>query len=49
MYAELARLRQSMNAVPHVEPDGSEAFPYDERPERQHGATVVGRHALSEG
>ncbi len=49
MYAELARLRQSMNAVPHVEPDGSEAFPDDERPERQRGATVVGRHALSEG
>src|SRR3954454_10755725 len=27
MYWELARLRQSMNAVPHVEPTGAEAFP----------------------
>ncbi len=27
MYEELAELRQSMNAVPHVEPDGSEVFP----------------------
>lgn len=26
MYEELAELRQSMNAVPHVEPDGSEVF-----------------------
>src|SRR4051794_27544350 len=27
MYWELARLRQSMNAVPHVEPTGAEVFP----------------------
>jgi hypothetical protein len=26
MYEELAELRQAMNAVPHVEPDGSEVF-----------------------
>jgi hypothetical protein len=27
MYGELATLRQRMNAVPHVEPTGAEAFP----------------------
>ena len=27
MYAELAKLRQRMNAVPHVEPTGAETFP----------------------
>jgi hypothetical protein len=50
MYAELAQLRQSMNAVPHVEPDGSEVFPDDDRrPEQQRRATVVGRRAVPEG
>ncbi|WP_222262817.1 catalase family protein [Modestobacter marinus] len=50
MYAELAQLRQSMNAVPHVEPDGSEVFPDDARgPEQQRRATVVGRRAVPEG
>ncbi len=50
MYAELAQLRQSMNAVPHVEPDGSEVFPDDDRqPERQRRATVVDSRAVSEG
>lgn len=27
MYWELRRLRQTMNATPHIEPDGSEVFP----------------------
>jgi hypothetical protein len=27
MYAELARLRQAMNQVQHVEPTGEEQFP----------------------
>jgi hypothetical protein len=29
MYWELARLRQSMNQVAHVEPTGTEVFPAD--------------------
>jgi len=33
MYGELATLRQRMNAVPHVEPTGAEAFPDAASPE----------------
>jgi hypothetical protein len=50
MYAELADLRQSMNAVPHVEPDGSEVFPDDGRPgEQPWHAERVGARAASDG
>ena len=50
MYAELAQLRQSMNAVPHVEPDGSEVFPDDgRRPEHRRRAPVVGSRPVPEG
>ncbi|PWW24210.1 hypothetical protein JD79_03388 [Geodermatophilus normandii] len=44
MYEELAELRQSMNAVPHVEPDGSETFPDGDRaprPPRRPAASSV--------
>ena len=30
IYTQLARLRQSMNREPHIEPDGSERFPGDQ-------------------
>jgi hypothetical protein len=50
MYAELADLRQSMNAVAHVEPDGSEVFPDDERHEqRRPPAAGVGTLTASDG
>jgi hypothetical protein len=29
MYFELRRLRQTMNATPHIEPTGNEVFPSD--------------------
>jgi hypothetical protein len=41
MYEELAELRQSMNASPHVEPDGTEVFPERDRapePRRRSGS-----------
>jgi hypothetical protein len=49
MYAELAGLRQTMNAVPHVEPDGSEVFPDDDaarQPPRDPSAASA--HAMTE-
>jgi hypothetical protein len=50
MYAELADLRQSMNAVSHVEPDGSEIFPGDERDtESPSRAAAVGTRTASDG
>lgn len=50
MYAELADLRQSMNAVSHVEPDGSEVFPDDADHDREQlRAAAVGTRAASDG
>jgi hypothetical protein len=50
MYAELAQLRQSMNGDPHVEPDGSEVFPDDDRSrDAQRRPAAVAPRAGSDG
>ncbi|MGR6967795.1 catalase family protein [Geodermatophilus sp. URMC 61] len=48
MYEELAGLRQSMNAVPHVEPDGSEVFGDDDRTPEPRRQPAVADRAASE-
>ena len=49
MYAELADLHQSMNAVAHVEPDGSEVFTDGDRDTSgQPRAAAVGTRAASD-
>ncbi|WP_216870678.1 catalase family protein [Modestobacter excelsi] len=50
MYEELAELRQSMNASPHVEPDGTEVFPDGDRaPEPRRRPGTAHPRVASEG
>jgi hypothetical protein len=49
MYEELAELRQSMNAAPHVEPDGSEVFPDGDQAPRPRRPVAPSAPAATQG